>query len=294
MALLLAVVQYGLYFDLPLVVLVLIYVFWITPNYYFEIVEHRALGNAGWPVFSIETLVAGRSQVGVVFTLLVLLAAAGYFALRWFGEDTAAWWLLGVGLVLLPGSVALLAVTRRFSAALNPARVLAGSLGMGSGYLFCLAAGVAIVVLLGLARERGLLWYLPLTYGLLLHAFLVGNVVYARRNVLGVYTSRSPEAQADRAQSAIIAIRKGVLNHAYGFAMHGNRAGAIRHIESYVTAEDDSLEARLWFLHESARWESSHAALELGQRIIDYCEHHEHQAEAARLRRYCEQLKARH
>ena len=60
-AFLLWVVEYGLAIDLPLVVLVLIYVFWIAPNYFFEIVEFRALGNDGWPVFSLETLVAGRN-----------------------------------------------------------------------------------------------------------------------------------------------------------------------------------------------------------------------------------------
>jgi hypothetical protein len=290
---LLWVVEFGLFMRLPLVFLVLIYVFWITPNYFFEIVEFKALGNEGWPVFSLETLVAGRSQVGVVFSLLALAAAGGYVALRHFGMDTVAGILLGAGLAVLPGSVALLAVTREFSAALNPLRVLAAAVGMGHAYLYCLFGAAATLVLLGLALERGgLHWYFLLIYGLFLQAYLIGGIVYARRALLGVNAPRSPEARAERARAETVAIRNGILTHAYGFAAHGNRAGALKHIEAYIATDEDTVEARLWMLNEIARWEDGDAALEFGRRIVDYCEQRGLADEAAWVRSKCEHLRA--
>jgi hypothetical protein len=290
---LLAVVEFGAFMGLPLVVLVLLYVFWVTSDYFLEIVEHKALGRQEWPVFSLETLVARRNQVGIVFFALVLALAGGYAALRYRALDTLAGMLLGVALALFPASVALLAVTREFRAALNPLRVLAAAVGMGHAYLYCLAGAAVVFVLLGLAEARGGLWYFPLAYGLFLHACLIGRVVYARRTSLGVNAPRSPEALADRARAETVATRRSILTHAYGLAAHGNRRGALRHIDAYIATDEDTLEARLWILNELARWEDGHVARELGKGVIEYCERHGFVAEAARVRVICEHLNER-
>lgn len=290
-AFLLRSVEWGLIFDLPLVILLLLYVFWITPNYFFEIIESKATGNTGWPVFSLETLVAGRNQVGVVFAGLVLAAGAGYAGLKYIEMSGAAQILLGAGLFLLPGSMALLAVTREFSAALNPLRVLSAAQAMGIGYLFCLFGAVLIMVLLELAYERGgLPIYFLLAFGVFLQAYLIGGIVYARRRELGVYAPSSPEAKAEREQATNTAIRSGVLSHAYGFAAHGNRAGSLSHIEAYIEKEDDSLEARLWMFNEMSRWEDKAIAVRFGQRVIEYCEQHGFTDEAARVTMMCGHL----
>jgi len=288
-AFLLRVVEFGLFIQLPLVALVLIYVFWITANYFIEIVEHRALGHDDWPVFSQETLVAGRNQAGVVFFALVLAAAGVYWALRYFGMDTGAQILLSAGLACLPGSIALLAVTREYWKALNPYRVMAAAAGMGHAYLYCLAGAAAIFVLLGLAQSRGgLLWYFVLVYALLLQAWLIGSIVYARRNVLGVHAPRSPEARADKARAETVAIRNRILTHAYGFATHGNKAGALKYIDAYIATDEDTIEARLWMLNEIVRWDDIDIVLAYGKRLIEYCEQHGCADEAARVRLICE------
>ena len=291
---LLSVVEFGLFMKLPLVVLVLIYVFWIVPNFFLEIVEFKALGHAGWPVLSIETLVGARNQVGIVFGVLVLVAGAGYVALRYFGVNAPAQLGLGAGLVLLPGSVALLAVTREFSVALNPLKILAAAAGMGVTYLYCLGGGAVILFLLSRAQEQGgLHWYFLLVYALFLQAFLIGSSVYVRRDVLGVHAPRSPEVLAARAQAETVAIRRRILSHAYGLAAHGNRAGALKHVEGYLAADEDTLEARLFMLNEMARWEDGGAALEFGARLIDYCERHGFTAEGVRVRSIRDHLTAR-
>ena len=269
---LLGVVELGLFLELPLVIFVAIYIVWITSNYYFEIVEFKALGNTEWPVFSLETLVAGRNQIGVVFFALVLAATGGYVALRQAGMAGLALLWLCAGLVFLPGSVALLATTRRLPAALNPLSVLAAATGMGARYLSCLIVAAGALWLVDRAQARGGIWYFPLVYGLFVQAYLIGDSVYARRLSLGLEVPRSPEAKAAKARTETIAVRKGILTHAYGFATRGNRAGALRHIEGYIASDEDTLEARLWFLQEIARWDAGDLALEFGRRVIDYCE----------------------
>ena len=154
-AVVLLVAVYGLPVRNPFAIFLLLYIVWITANYFFEIVEFKALGNEQWPVFSIETLVAGRYQVGIVFSVIVLVAAGAYIGLRYFGMDTGARILLGASLVCMPASVALLAVTREFSAALNPVKLAAAALGMGHTYLLCLLGSAAVLVLFELAQARG-------------------------------------------------------------------------------------------------------------------------------------------
>lgn len=289
----LVVVEFGLYMRNPLVALVLFYGLWITANYFFEIVEFKALGHDDWPVFSQETLVAGKSQIGIVFSLVTLAAGGAYVALLYLGWPRLAEALLVAGLAGLPTSVALLAVTRDFASALNPLKVFAAAAGMGVGYLYCLAGGAAILGLLALSQSHSAGWYFPLFYGLFLQAYLIGSVVYARRNALGVSTPRSPEARAERAYAEAAAARGKVLTQAYGFAAHGNLQGAMKHIEAYLAADDDTLEARLETLKELARWEDKRAALEFGKRVIAYCERHGLAAEAARVRSLCEHLMPR-
>ena len=286
----LGVVEFGLFMGLPFVVIIVLYVVWIVANYSLEIVEHRALGHDDWPVFSLETLVAGRSQAGIVYSMLVVALVAGWLWLRHFGPGGSAGFIGVAGAVLLPASIALMAVRREFSAAFDPARAFAAAVGMGIGYFVCLGGALGVLLIAGLAESRGGLWYFPLIYAVFLEAFLIGSVVYSRRAKLGVVAPRSPEAREARLRAATGAERENVLSRAYGFAAHGNKAGALKYVEAYLNNEEDSLEARLWMFDRMTLWESADMAIELGKRIIGYCEQNGLTGEADALRRKCEQL----
>lgn len=288
---LLGVIEFGVFIGLPVYLIVAVYVIWFTSNYFFEIVEHRALGNAEWPVFSLETLVSSRSQIGIGFAVFAFAVVGAYYLLGLAGLDVWAELLLFLSLAALPGVVALLAVTRSIVAALNPPRLAGAIAGLGHTYVVCLGAAAAVVGLVWLAQARGGFWYFPLVYGLFLFAYVIGSCAFVRRNVLGVQSSKSPEARAARLHDETLAVRKGVLSHAYGFAVHGNRAGALRYIDAYLAQEEDTLEARLWMLGETARWERPDTALEFGSRLIEYCEANGFDAEAARVRVQCEHLR---
>lgn len=284
-AALLGVIEFGVFMQLPLVFLVWIYVVWIVSNYFIEIIEHKALGHSDWPVFSLETLVARRSQTGIVFFGLLLAAVAGYIALRRVGFAAFAQVALAGALMVLPAAAAVLAVKREVPAFFNPVTLLATVAGIGRAYGLCLAGAVALAALFELARARGgLHWYLVVVYALFLQAYLIGSVVYARRIELGVHTPRSPEARAFRDRAVTVAARSRALTLAYGFAAHGNLAGALKHIHAYIATDEDTLESRLWMLQELEQWEDRRAALEYAKHVLDYCERHEFLDEALRLR----------
>ena len=293
-AFLLAVAEYGMYWHLPIWVLPVLYMFWITPNYFLEIVEHRALGNSSWPVFSLETLVAGRNQTGVVFSVLVLVLAGILVLLFYAGYDAIAWLLLVDFMLTFPAIVALLAVTREFSVALNPGKALAAALGMGAGYWLCLIS-VALVLAIALIAEaqRVFYWYPLVFYALFWSAWITGSVVYTRRRSLGVHAPKSPEALAERARGELEVVRRGILNHAYSFATRGNRRGALQHIEGYIASDEDTTEARLWMLNEMMRWEDKAAPLEFANRLIEYCRQHDLEAEAAHVQLRIDHLQDR-
>jgi hypothetical protein len=164
---------------------------------------------------------------------------------------------------------------------------------MGIAYFACLCGVVAVMALSLLARASGqFVWYPMSVYALFLLAWMIGSVVYARRTALGVKAPRSPEARAERARAELVTIREGILNHAYGFAMHGNRAGAMQYIEAYIASDEDTPEARLWMLNRMLNWEDSAVPLEFGQRLIEYCDQRGLVQEAARVRLQCEHMTA--
>lgn len=62
--------------------------------------------------------------------------------------------------------------------------------------------------------------------------------------------------------------RTGVLNHAYGFASRGNRAGALGHIEQWLARDPDPAAAWSWFFDQMLRWEQTDHALFFAQRYV--------------------------
>lgn len=90
------------------------------------------------------------------------------------------------------------------------------------------------------------------------------------KNLLGLLTSpRAPsteELELERAR--LDAERNGVLNHAYGFISRGNRAGGIRHIESYLESESSHPVEAVWFFNAMTEWEHPDAALAFGRELI--------------------------
>jgi hypothetical protein len=264
-AFMLWVAAFGLAGGLPLAYLLAAFAVWMSANYLLEIVEHRAVGNAGWAVLSVDTIAGGRAQIGSLFLVLVLALGAALWALGRLAEPALVYSCAALLAAFFPAAAALLAVTRNAAHALNPGAIAGAVVRMGLDYvvvLVAMAGAIALGVLANGQRE-----FIPLflaVYAWLLVAFLLGSLVYERRTALGVYAPRSPEARQEADYQRLLSARRHALGHAYGIAAAGNMVGALAYVEEYARSESDALAAKVWLFHEMARWENVAAALELG------------------------------
>ena len=293
-ALILSVAVFGFAMGLPLAYLLVGWVCWVLGNFFVEIVEHRATGNPDWPTFSLDTIAAGRRQLGLVLLALggAVLGAAIWLQAR--GHATAAVALIAAGLLCAPAIAALLAVTRSIPRALDPRGIARASVAFGLDYPLCAVLGFAAGALGWMAfARRGFVQLFVTAYAVLAVAFVIGSVVYDRRLKLGVHAPRSPEARLEAERRRLEGARRAALGHAYGIAAGGGVARSIAHIGAYVATESDPLAATLWMFQEVTRWEDGRPALELGVQLAADLNSVGRAAEAAKVLATCRYLEDR-
>jgi hypothetical protein len=292
-ALILKVAVIGLAAGFPFAYLLIGIVVWSGANYFVELIETQSVEDT-WAVFSVDTLSTTRRQLGIVWLLLLGIAAAIVWALFSAGAPQLAWLFAGVIGVFLPASTALLAVTANPLRALHPGYLIGTVSRMGLRYLWLLGVLAAVVAAISFGyRTHGFIAFFVASYVSFVFAHLIGSVVYARRAVLGVHAPRSPEAKMARELERLLAERARVLDHAYGIAAHGNVSGGLKYLESYVLAESDPLSARVWMFNEMTHWDDPRAALAFAENLIAQLETGERGGEAAKVRLACGYLKDR-
>lgn len=293
-AFILSVAAFGFALGMPLAYLLVGWVCWVLGNYFVEIVEHRATGGSAWPTFSLDTIAAARSQLGLV---LLALGGAVLGASTWLEASEhpgAAAALTAVGLMCGPAIAALLAVTRSIPRALDPRGIVNTIAKLGLDDALCALLGLGAGALGWVAfSRRGFVELSMAAYAFLVVAFVIGSVVYDRRLKLGVHAPRSPEARLEAERQRLERARRAALDHAYGIASGGGVARSLTHIASYVATESDPLAARLWMFQEVTRWEDGRPALELGIQLAADLNAVGRAAEAAKVLVTCRYLEDR-
>jgi len=261
-AVFLAIANSAISREIPLASLLLVVPAVPLLNYFFEILEYRAVGEAGWPVFSWETLVSPRRQISFV-VLMIVAAAMVVRALLLSAGLVAVSHLFGfLVAVMLPVTVAVLAVTRRFSNSINPLFVLRAIVRLELGYIAVLAGTAVWWMIAAVAWSRGsffLLFAAALVF--LMLGWLIGTIVFAYRAQLGLRSRFSPEAKLAVLEQERRQRREHALGTAWVFASRGNIRGAIEHVRSYALEEDDAFAAETWLFHRMATWPDCAAAI---------------------------------
>ncbi len=289
------VAAFGLAGGLPLAYLLIGAVVWIGSNYAFEVVEHRAEGADGWPVLSIETMVAARNQLGSLFAVCggsVLLLYVYFVAT---GRRDLATITTVCGIVVAPAVIALLGVSRSRRARVDPRKLAIAALGLGFDYLVAVAITAGCVWVGALAYwSRRFPELFAAVYSAFTLAYFLGSAAYGRRLKLGVHAPRAPEARAEAHYRRLVTRRRQALDHAYGIAAGGGGLGkALAHLEDYVGTEHDPLDARLWLFHEMVRWEDVRPAIELGKALAADLNDAERREDAAKVLVGCRYLDER-
>jgi hypothetical protein len=176
-----------------------------------------------------------------------------------------------VFLLLMPAFLAVLGLTHSPIASLNPLTI--ASVIRRSMPLYLVVPLTLLPVSLGLdvLQSTGLpsfLLDLGTSYRLFLFCSLTGLVMFRSELYLEVDIPDSKEPDVAEVDAKLLAARKAVATHAYGFVSRGNRDGGLKHIQLRIDEEADVDGAYQWFFDEMSRWQSNDAVLYFAQAYL--------------------------
>lgn len=239
-------------------------------RYLMVLLEARALGRDPGPPDADMLLWTGDA-----WSLLPAVHAAVLLAAVWFlgsiGAAVAAAGLLGVAAVLLPASLAALAISHSPLASINP-RIVAGILKRcGKAYwllpVYILAA-TGLVAWLARQPVPAVVTEFVACYLLFAGFALTGGVMRPWHFDRDVDIGESRAADAAEPAARLVRQRKDVLTHAYGLISRGNRAGGLAHVYTWLDRDPEQDAAWRWFAGQMLDWEDSDPGLLFAQRYL--------------------------
>jgi len=275
LAVLLALVMFALLFNLALAAGVLgVWLgFIILPaffRYALFLLEARAQGHDA-PAPGIEAF----SLVDNFWAVFPAVLPCAFIWLEWRimsgGSFALAGGALLAFLLMYPASMAVLAVTRSPLQSVNPLAVWRMVRLCGSDYWWIPGIVVPLTaVLVWLARVDlpFLLFDVAANYVFVLMFTLTGAVLFARDAMQDVEIELALEKTDEESRTDLLAARKRVASHAYGFISRDNRTGGFAHIRQWLEREANRDEAYGWFFREMLTWESKLPALFFAQDFL--------------------------
>jgi hypothetical protein len=240
--------------------------------YLLDILESRARGAEPAPM-SVEHL----QWFGSAWSLLQLVHLAvvvysAYLLGSLFGAAVFIAVLLAFAAVL-PASLVILALTHSPLESVNPRAMGRLIRRCGAAYWIAPAYALAAMFAVSALSHSGVPdWLTEMAALFLLFAFyaLTGGIVRPYRLHEQVAIHRPVEPGAAKLEGKRLQDRTAALNHAYGLASRGNRAGGLRHISEWIDREPDPEAAWPWFFEQMLKWDSTDAALQFGQQYLGW------------------------
>ncbi len=213
------------------------------------------------------------SLIGNFWTLfpaaIVVIAAFLADEIVKAGQPDIATAFLLVVAALFPAMIALLVLTHSPVESVNPVAIAKLIGQLGASYLYAVITGAAIVAVVELLGSWPA-WVVVLLALYFVTAFFA--VIGALTRFAGLHDEVGiPDAMEVEPEKQIANLDKqrlGVLNHAYGFASRGNRDGALRHIDSWLSQDPDPDAAWAWFFEQMLGWDETDHALFFAQRYL--------------------------
>ena len=253
------------------------------------LLEARALGRAaeppgielfqwfgnGWSLFPV---VPGIALVGLHVYLHGRYGPASVLAVD------------AVFAVVLPASLAVLAITHSPLESLRPGAIIGIIARCGAAYWiapgYLAAVAVAGVWLAATSVSRFVL-HLAIFYAVFAFHALLGGILRPHHlyEEIGI---PAPVERDDVEQAADLERqRTQVLNHAYGFASRDNRGGGLAHVYDWLERDPDPARAWRWFFEQMLKWENKDPAMVFAQQYLSELLHSELQIEAVKLMMRC-------
>ncbi len=180
--------------------------------------------------------------------------------------------LIGVALmVVVPASMAILAITHSPAESLNPAAMTRMVRACGAAYFIVPTVLIVMSGLFGALYLAGMPLFLidlATSYQIVLLFTMTGAVLHTNKVAVQVDIPEPDEPTTDDLARDLDHERQKVANHAYGFISRGNRQGGFAHIRQWLENEAVVEEAYQWFFHEMLKWESADPALFFAQEYL--------------------------
>ena len=261
-------------------------------RYLMRVLDARARGADVGPLEVDDLLWFGNAWSLFVIVHVAVVVYATYFLGSRFGI-AAAFAADLVLAVLIPASLAVLAITRNPVESLTPGSVWGVIDRCGAGYWMLptyLILGGGLVWWLS-TRQIPAFW-LELFATFLVFAFfaLLGAVVRPHRFYDEVMIRVPVEPDQEVLDANLLQERTGVLNHAYGFISRGNRAGGFKHIRDWLETDPDPDGAWAWFLEQMLAWENPEPAQVYAQTYLSRLLQDRHYTAAVKLMMRCRLL----
>ena len=239
-------------------------------RYLMRILDSRAKGQDPGPLVAEDLMWFDSAWSLFLIVHLAVLVYVTYILGNRYGVAA----MLAANVLLaavIPASLAVLAITRSPLECLNPRSVAGLIRRSGTSYwilpVYFLMAGVVLWWLTTLSLPEFLV-ELFAYYLILVFFALTGAVVQPHDFYKEVEIHAPVEPDRDVIDERLVKERTVVLNHAYGFISHGNRAGGFKHIRSWLENDPEPDSAWSWFFDQMMRWEIKEPALVFAQTFL--------------------------
>lgn len=218
-------------------------------------IEFFSLVSNGWSLFPV---------LPVLFFAWLIFSAAQ-------SSTTLAIVVALLALCVFPAMMAVLVITHSPLQSLNPAALYKLVNAVGPSYLYApLVALGAIWVPYALDSVPGFLQSAVELYLAFAFFAVTGALLREQNLVAEIDIPLADEIIADQQHAKLDQQRTVTLNHAYGLAGRGNRAGALAHVEQWLADDPYPDAARDWFLRSMLDWEKSDFGLYFAQRYVSW------------------------
>lgn len=240
-------------------------------KYAYVLLDAVANGVEKTPVLSVEMLNPVDDQRPIA---QVIICVGIYLLARWIGGWPGVL-VVGIGLLYLPVSVAVLGASSRAIDAVNPVVLTRVLVGLGVYYPMILGVIVLYAVIM-LLVARSSVWDVVKTF---LAQFFVlsvfsalGGALFEQRHRLGLDPTHSPERVAEREHRERSRVRAHALDEVYGEARGGNFIAARDSLLRWIReAGLDHLESDARFFMSQAReWQDEKAFVFISRFLVSH------------------------
>lgn len=248
---------------------ILLLVLLLPPIFRFQmlVLEATAKGTEPEPLDAENFSFAGSGWALFPLPLVIFITWAAVMAGARFGSGAELCVLL-VAALIMPASLALLAITRSPLHSLNPVAI--GRIWRTCGDTFWIASAY-LLISSWICLQLGGLPLLVINFLQLVLTFsffsLTGALIEPYGLVDDVYIPEALEKSDAEFRDDLENTRAAAMSHAYGFISRNNRAGGFGHIMDEIKQDPDPAGAWGWYFDHMMGWENK-------QHVMFFAQHH--------------------